>query len=109
MRNAKGVRSQGTEQKHCQPSSFWAVWGLASFVAVVCPGGYRSGSQLWGRGTYQELLERMQGHILKGHTEIRKAGAVLSQRYLFRIRSSPPQAPRQSAGDTDHHCLEYRR
>lgn len=52
------------------------MWGLASFEAVVCPGGYRSGPALWGRGTYQELLEGMQGHTLKGRSEIRKAGAT---------------------------------
>lgn len=31
-----------------------------------------------------------------------------SQRYLFKIRRFPPQAPRRSAGDTDRSCLEYR-
>ena len=109
LRNAKGVRSKGTEQKHCQPSAILAVWGLASFVAVIGPGGYRSGSELWGREAYQER-ECVQGRVLKGHTEISKAGVTdaLHQRYLFKIRRSPAQAPRRSAGDRECSCLDYR-
>lgn len=76
MKKCQGCQEPGDRTKALSTKSILGCVGLASFEAVVCPGGYRSGSALRGRGTYQELLERTQGHTLKGRSEIRKAGAM---------------------------------
>lgn len=111
MKKCQGCQEPGDRTKALSTESILGCVGTSQLCG--CNLSWGRGLQKWVRTLGKGNLPGAgvcAGHVLKRHTEIRKAGMidVSSQRYLFKIRRFPPQAPRHSAGDTDHSCLEYR-
>lgn len=87
MKKCQGCQEPGDRTKGLSSESIPGCVGTGQLCGCnLCSGGYRSGSEPWRRRTGQEQ-ERVQGHVLKGHAKIRKAGVIdgLNRRHLFQM------------------------